>query len=358
MADPRREATAEPLKAPQLAAIVSATVLAGFALWAVRPILEPFVLALFLLIMIDGLARALRTHVKVLPAWVALTAAFALIVAVFGLALWLAIANAADFAAQSGTYAARLNGLLQQVAHALGLKITPTVSDLIHRFNPARYAGMLAAAVSHFAEGAVFVLIYLGFLTASRQGFAAKARELFPTKSKLAKATETFERVRHGVERYIWVQTVVGVIITALSAVLMLATGLPHVGFWCVVIFLFNYIPAIGAAIGVLFPAVFGLVEFDGVTRALILLVGLEATHFAVSHILQPRLQGRSLNLDPVVILLALAAWGAVWGVVGAFLSTPLTVMAMAILAEFKSTRPLAVLLSSNGKPYADEDKG
>jgi predicted PurR-regulated permease PerM len=85
-----------------------------------------------------------------------------------------------------------------------------------------------------------------------------------------------------------------------------------------------------------------------------VLLAGLEAIHFAVSHIVQPRMQGRSLNVDPIVVLLALAFWGVVWGVVGAFLSTPLTVMAMAILAEFESTRPLAVLLSSDGKPYAD----
>jgi hypothetical protein len=63
-------------------------------------------------------------------------------------------------------------------------------------------------------------------------------------------------------------------------------------------------------------------------------------------------MQGDSLNLDPIVVLLALAFWGVIWGVVGALLSTPLTVMAMAIFAEFKGTRPLAVLLSSDGKPY------
>jgi predicted PurR-regulated permease PerM len=54
------------------------------------------------------------------------------------------------------------------------------------------------------------------------------------------------------------------------------------------------------------------------------------------------------------VVLLALAFWGAVWGAVGAFLSTPLTVMIMAVLAEFQSSRPLAVLLSSDGKPFAE----
>jgi hypothetical protein len=43
-----------------------------------------------------------------------------------------------------------------------------------------------------------------------------------------------------------------------------------------------------------------------------------------------------------------------VWGITGALLSTPLTVITMAILAEFTATRPLAVLLSGDGKPYAD----
>ena len=133
----------------------------------------------------------------------------------------------------------------------------------------------------------------------------------------------------------------------------MAACGLTHIAFWCVIIFLANYIPAIGAAIGVLFPALFGLVELD-VWRAILLLGGLEAIHFVVSHVVQPRMQGRSLNLDPIVVLLALAFWGAVWGPVGAFLSTPLTVGAMAILAEFAATRPLAILLSSDGRPYAD----
>jgi len=177
---------------------------------------------------------------------------------------------------------------------------------------------------------------------------------MFPGRGERAEAVLIFDRVRRGVESYVWVQTVVGVLITALSAVLMLATGLTHIPFWCAIIFLTNYIPAIGAAVGVLFPAAFGLVEFQDIWRPLVLLGGLEAVHFAVSHVVQPRMQGQSLNLDPIVILLALTFWGALWGVVGAFLSTPLAVMAMAILAEFPATRPLAVLLSRDGKPYAD----
>jgi predicted PurR-regulated permease PerM len=342
----------------KVAAIVTAVIAAGFAMWALRRILEPFLLALFLLIMVDGMARVLATRVPGFPKAVALPAAIAAIVLVFVFTIWVAADNAADFAEQSHAYTARINVLLSSGAERLGLTVTPTFAGLLHEINPGRFAGAMARGLSHFAEGAVFVLIYLGFLLASRRGFQAKTRALFQDKTETTEATRVFDRVRHGVERYIWVQTVVGLIITAASAALMAATGLSHIPFWCLIIFLANYIPAIGAAIGVLFPALFGLVEFDGVVRGLILLGGLEAVHFAVSHVIQPKMQGKSLNVDPIVVLLALAFWGMVWGVVGAFLSTPLTVLAMAILAEFKGTRPLAVLLSSDGRPYADLEPG
>jgi AI-2 transport protein TqsA len=346
------------LKSLQIAQIITATILTGFTLWALRRILEPFVLAAFLLIMIDGLARALRDHVRGFPGAAALPAAIAVILAIFGLTIWLTLDNASGFAAESAVYTARINALLSLAAQHFGLTVTPTALSLIRDLNPARFAGALAGALSHFTEGMVFTLIYLGFLLASRPGFAAKAQELFQSQDERREAARIFLRIRQGVERYVWVQTVVGLIITALSAAMMWATGLTHVPFWCAIIFLANYIPAIGAAIGVLFPAAFGLLEFEGVWRALVLVGGLEAIHFAVSHVVQPRMQGKSLNVDPIVVLLALAFWGAVWGVVGAFLSTPLTVMAMAILAEFKGTRPLAVLLSSDGKPYADLQPG
>jgi AI-2 transport protein TqsA len=335
------------------AAVVTA-IMAGFALWALRHILTPVALAVFLLLLIDGLARALSRRLPRIPRLVALAAAVAFIVLVFGSAIWLAADNGAAFAARTPEYEARLNRLLNEGASRLNLGRSITLEELIRQANPARFIGFVAARLRDFAEGAVFVLVYLGFLLASRRGFDRKWTAYFADGRQREEARLVFERIRLGVENYIWVQTFVGVVIAGLSAILMAATGLPHVLFWAFIIFLANYIPAIGAAIGVLFPPLFGLLEFNDVVRPLILLGGMEAIHFGVSHVLQPRLQGRRLNLDPVVVLFALAFWGVIWGVTGAFLSTPLTVVAMAILAEFKATRPLAVLLSGDGQPYSD----
>jgi predicted PurR-regulated permease PerM len=342
------------MKSLKVTNVVTAVILAAAALWWLRLILEPLVLAVFLLIMVDGLARALANRAPGLPRPLPVVAALALIVGSLAITVWLTANNVADFTAQAPRYEARLDALLFAAAQQLGLSNTPTTTGLIHELNPAHYAGVVAPALGHFGEGLVFTMIYLGFLVASRHSFADKAARLFRGEASRAEFARVFDRIRHGVERYLWVQTLVGLAITAASAALMLALGLSHVPFWCVIIFMTNYIPAIGAAVGVLFPAVFGLVEFDEIWRAAALLAGLEAVHFLVSHVMQPRMQGQSLNLDPIVVLLALAFWGALWGLVGAFLSTPLTVVMLAIFAEFEATRPLAVLLSSDGRPFHD----
>jgi predicted PurR-regulated permease PerM len=105
-------------------------------------------------------------------------------------------------------------------------------------------------------------------------------------------------------------------------------------------------------------PPIFALVQFENPWWAVGLFAVLQSTQFIVGNVVQPRMQGRSLNMDPVVVLLALAFWGKIWGLAGMFLSTPLTVMAMVILAQFPGTRWVAVLLSADGEPEKLKDRG
>jgi predicted PurR-regulated permease PerM len=197
-----------------------------------------------------------------------------------------------------------------------------------------------------------FVLVYLGFLIASRSGLAKKARHLFGRADDLHEARTIFERIRDGVEGYVWVQTVTGAMIAAGCWVVMVAVGLHNAGFWAFIIFVLSYIPIIGGAIAGLGPPLFALAQFPTYWQAIVLVVAIQVVLFVVGNIVLPRMQAESQNVDPVVVLLSLAFWGALWGAPGAFLSTPLTVMAMAILAEFRGTRWIAVLLSQDGEPY------
>jgi predicted PurR-regulated permease PerM len=66
-----------------------------------------------------------------------------------------------------------------------------------------------------------------------------------------------------------------------------------------------------------------------------------------VDNFIEPRLAGHKLGLSPLIVLLALAFWGWLWGVVGMVLAVPLTVIAKIILENIHETRPLATLISN-----------
>ena len=120
--------------------------------------------------------------------------------------------------------------------------------------------------------------------------------------------------------------------------------------FWGFAAFLLNYIPTIGSVVAVILPALLAVLQFNVPTPPIMILVSLGIVQFVVGNLLEPRLHGERLNLSPLVVLLSLALWGTIWGVVGMFLSVPITVTILIICSEFRRTRPLAIILSQSGK--------
>lgn len=333
------------------ALVAVAVVTVGAALRWMGGIITPLLLALFLLIMVDGLARALRRRVPAIGPGAAMAAALVLAATLFTLAAWMVGAYAGDFVDKLTAYGPKLDTLLADIAKQVGAPAPPSIDVLFSQFDPGNYIGAVAEGLQNFASNAVLVLIYLGFLIASRTAFERKAVRLFRDRAERRGAMLVVQHVRDSVERYLWIQTVTGLMIAAASWAVMAATGLDNAFFWAFLIFVVNYVPIVGAAAGILLPTVFALVQFDNYGLALVLLAGLWAITFVVGNVVLPRMQGDSLNMDPVIVLLSLAFWGAIWGMPGMFMSTPLTVLVMVILAQFEGTRWVAILLSADGDP-------
>ena len=93
----------------------------------------------------------------------------------------------------------------------------------------------------------------------------------------------------------------------------------------------------------------------DSYVFAALVFLGVSVWQFSIGNFVQPRIMGDTLNLSALVVLLALAIWGAVWGIPGMFLSAPLTVLMMILFAQSDSTRWIAILLSANGEPLSHE---
>ena len=337
------------------ALLIIAVVAAGLTLFLLRPILTPLALALFLMVIIDGLSRVLRLRVAVLSERAALAVAILVTVAGFGVTVMLIAGNAPGFISQLMADTPRLNAIIADVAHRLHMHTPPTIERMARNLDPAKYAGGVAQTVQGLLSSLLFILIYLGFLFASRAGFERKVERLFPQTVGREHAVAAFQHIRNGIERYLWIQTVTGLMIAIASTVILVLAGMQNAVFWGFLILVTSYVPIIGGMIGQYLPPLFALVEFNGYVQPGLILAGLTVVQLVVGAIIFPRMQGRSLNLDPVVILLALSFWGLVWGVPGMFLSTPLTVTLMVVADQFPGARWVAILLSRDGEPFGAE---
>lgn len=333
------------------ATVVLAVVAAGGVAYWAAGILTPLALAIFLAIMIDGFARVLEHRLPGVSRRAALPLALLLSILLFGGATFMVVARAPGFFSQLLDFAPKLMALIAKIAAVAHIRVPLTVDELVRQLDPAQYLGEIARDLQSFASTAAFVLVYLGFILASRRGFERKIVGLFPKHRERGEALAAFMRMRDAVEQYLWVQTLTGLMVAGLSWAAMAAVGLNNAVFWAFLIFLAVYIPVIGGTFAGVAPPLFALMQFDSYWPAIILFVALQAIGIIIGNVVYPRMQGRSLNIDPIVVLLALAFWGAIWGITGMFLSTPLTVMIMVILAQFEGTRWVAVLLSADGEP-------
>ncbi|MHB8527890.1 MAG: AI-2E family transporter [Caulobacteraceae bacterium] len=334
------------------ALVIIAVILTGAALKWLGAILSPLLLAIFLAIMVDGLARSIRRLAPALPASAAVAGAIVVSMALFAGAALIIANNTATFIGSLSSYEPRLNAVIAKAALALRLK-PQSIDQIVSQFDAGPAIGYAAQALQGFVASAGLVLIYLGFLVVSRHTFERKAVRLFRSREERGEALQVFLRIRDSVWRYLWIQTVLGLVIALASWAVMAVVGLDDALFWAFLIFVVNYVPIIGAVVAIGAPALFAVVQFGGLLQPAVILAALFAITFLVGNIALPRMQGRSLNMDPLVVLLSLAFWGALLGLPGMFLSTPLTVLAMVILAQFEGSRWIAVLLSADGEPQA-----
>ncbi len=336
--------------------IIAAGVIAA-GLYYLRLPLSQFAMALILWLAIDGLAGTLDKRIPFTPRWVALPAAIIIVLGIVAVVGVIVVDNVAAILADQTRYEFRLNQVLSQAHEALGVPgRSPTVRDLIANLDPTRLAGEIGESLQNLVSSTIFTLIFLAFLFPAAGVMSDKLDLIFRGKGKREAARHVIARIRVSMERYLWVQTIMSLIITGLTFTTLTIIGLENALFWSFLIFFLNYIPTIGSIVAVVLTTAVALVQFPTLGPVVAVFAGVGVWQFVIGNFVQPRMTGESLNLSAVVVLLALAIWGLVWGIVGAFLAAPLTVMLMIVLAQFPTTKWIAILLSADGKPTPDAE--
>ncbi len=227
----------------------------------------------------------------------------------------------------------------------------PTLGDLVAE---VRVTELLTRTVQTLTGTIGFtglMVIYLMFLFIEQRSFDQKLHALLGDNPKRSQEIiRILQQIDNDIRKYLGVKTFTSAATGIISYIVMRAVDLSFAEFWAVLIFLLNFIPSIGSIIATIFPTILALVDADTLWPFLVVGGGITSLQFAIGNIIEPRLMGNTLNLSPLIILLSLALWGTLWGIPGAVLCVPITVICTIVCSYFPATRPIAILLSKNGE--------
>jgi predicted PurR-regulated permease PerM len=156
---------------------------------------------------------------------------------------------------------------------------------------------------------------------------------------------ELVHSVEHGISTYLFTVAGINIGLGCAIGTAMWLLGMPNPALWGVMATLFNFIPYLGAFAGVGIVFVVALLSFDSLSYAFLvplmyfLLTALEG------NFITPCLLGRSMSLNPILIVLSLIFWSWMWGVGGAILAVPLLAICKVGFEQFDRTRQIGVLL-------------
>jgi predicted PurR-regulated permease PerM len=197
-----------------------------------------------------------------------------------------------------------------------------------------------------FITNVVLLLILLFFLLAYDGVFIAKLIKLLPTLSDKKRAVSIAHDIESHVSRYLFTVTLINCCLGIAVGTTVGLLGLPNPVMWGAMVAILNFVPYLGALTGVICMTIGAILSFDSLGYALIFPAVYLVFGTLEGNLITPWVMGRSLTLNPVLILLSLVFWGWMWGIAGVLLAVPILAAFKIFCAHIKPMEPLAEFLS------------
>ena len=158
------------------------------------------------------------------------------------------------------------------------------------------------------------------------------------------------------VVNYLSIKFFISFATAVLVFVLLLAVRLDFAILWAFLSFVLNFIPTFGSIASVGITALFALIQFwPSPVAFFIVLIGMTAINFILGNIIEPRIEGKNLDISPFIILASLTFWGWMWGFIGMILAVPVMVVLKIVCENFKILHPIAILLGNKAEDTIKE---
>jgi len=338
-----------------LSAAAAVVALAGMR--AAAGILGPVFLALMLTVTASPLSDWLRRRGA--PAWAAVTATVATTYFIV-IALAAAVAvSVSQLVTLLPTYANQFDDLRSDLSAALGrLGADPkAIEDALSGVDPGTIldaAGWLLGGVAGALSDALFLLALLLFMGLDAGRYPARLLSAARQRPQIVAALRSFA---HGTRQYLLVSTIFGLIVAVIDTLVLWGLGVPLPLLWGLLAFITNYIPNVGFIIGLVPPALLGLLE--GGPQLMLIVIALYCViNVVIQSIIQPKFVGDAVGLSTTLSFLSLVFWAFVIGPLGALLAIPLSLLLKAMLIDIDPTSQwISGLISGGPTPEELEEQ-
>ncbi len=356
-ADPGQLMTYDPENSPSRARlqlgvlrdVVIVATLVVLGLYAGANFLVPLTMALLINVLILALSDRVIAVTRV-PIWIANLAGVTVVLAGLFMIMYILGSQATQFARSINTYESQFDGAVHRITGLVGNDVTSFIRDNLVSIDMSYVARLLLGSATSLLNQFFLISLYVAFLMAERLAFRKKIQLAAGNPQLGADLASVLDAISYSLQRYVGVKTLISLITALISYSIFKALGLEYAETWAVLTFALNFIPSIGSIIAVIFPSMIALVQFETIGPFLVIVLGCGTLQFVIGNFLDPAMLGRSLNMSTFLVILALTFWTTVWGLIGAFLSVPLTVCILIIFSHIPALRPVAVLMSLDGQ--------
>lgn len=319
----------------QISMIIVGLILSTAALQIGQSVLLPLVIALLIYaLVLPGIDLLMKRWN--FPRWLAVLVSILFCSGVAALGFIFCFVSIRNFSFEATTYRVRIQEVITAI-QGLGDRwgIDLNLDHVFEGFDSARmwdWGQSVTGNVLTLISYAGLVGIYLIFLLLG--------------KSRNDKWPRALVEVQASMSRYVWVKSILSFSMATTIGVLLWILGGELTLLFSFLTFFLNFIPSLGSALSVLLPLPVLWLQFGLGVEFWVFLGVAGATQVYVGNLLEPSLMGRSMDLHPVTVMFFLVFWSFVWGVSGAFLAVPLTVILKMTLERIPATRRLSMLMA------------
>ncbi|MBI1180988.1 MAG: AI-2E family transporter [Alphaproteobacteria bacterium] len=195
----------------------------------------------------------------------------------------------------------------------------------------------------------LMMLVLLYFLLAAGDMFKEKTVRLMPTFRDKRAVVRILMTIEKEVSNYLVTIMLINAGLGLTIGLGLYAIGLKNAVFWGILAMGLNFIPYVGFLVGVTVVTIAAVLQFPDITNALMAPAVYSASNFLESSFITPSMLGRRFTINTVVMFLSIALWTWLWGVPGALMAVPLTVVLNVICSHVPALAPLHEYLSGKG---------